>query len=179
VPVNAIPAQPQGTALRRAPALISIKAPALRFPSIAPRRRIIMSAQAAVTTGVRHMLESIARRWRDHRDAVASLREIDRMDSAMAGEIAAEAGLSVADLKEVISHGVGANRLMQRMMDAYGVDVRELAEDGVLRDVSVLCSRCRARGRCAEELEAGTARENAHLFCPNAETFESFGLEPS
>ena len=138
-----------------------------------------MSAQAAVTTGIRHMLESVARRWREHRDAVASLREIDRMDPAMAGEIAAEAGLSIADLKEVISHGAGANRLMQRMMDAYGVDVRELADDGLLRDVSVLCSRCKEKGRCAEELEAGTARENAHLFCPNADTFESFGLDPS
>jgi len=138
-----------------------------------------MSAQTAVTTGVRHMLESVARRWRDHRDAVTSLREIDAMDPAMAAEIATEAGLSVADLREVISHGAGANRLMQRMMDAYGVDVRELADDGLLRDVSVLCSRCKAKGRCAEELEAGTARENAHLFCPNAETFESFGLAAS
>lgn len=138
-----------------------------------------MSAQAAVTTGVRHMLESVARRWRDHRDAVVSLREIERMDPAMAGEIASEAGLTVADLKEVISHGAGANRLMRKMMDAYGVDVGELADDGLLRDIAVLCSRCKARGRCAEELEAGTARENAHLFCPNAETFESFGLAPS
>ena len=137
-----------------------------------------MSAQTAVSTGIRHMLESIARRWRDHRDAVASLREIDGMDPAMASEIAAEAGLSIADLKEVISHGSGANRLMQKMMDAYGVDVHEIAREGVLRDVSVLCARCKVRGRCEEELEAGTARENAHLFCPNAATFESFGLAP-
>ena len=138
-----------------------------------------MSAQHAVTTGVRLLLDGIAQRWRDHRDAVASLREIESMGPAMAGEIAAEAGLSVSDLKEVIAHGAGANRLMQKMMDAYGVDMREIEQDGLLRDVSVLCSRCKAKGRCAEELEAGTARENAHLFCPNAETFESFGLPPS
>ncbi len=138
-----------------------------------------MSAQDTIATGVRHLLDSIAQRWRDHRDAVASLREIEAMDSAMASEIAAEAGLSVAELRDVIVHGAGANRLMQKMMDAYGVDMREIEQDGLLRDVSVLCSRCKAKGRCAEELEAGTARENAHLFCPNAETFESFGLPPS
>lgn len=140
-----------------------------------------MSAQEAVTTGVRQLLESIAQRWRVHRDTVASLREIDGMDPAMAAEIAAEAGLSVADLRDVISHGAGANRLMQRMMEAYGIDVREVGEEapGLLRDLSVLCSRCKDKGRCAAELEAGTARENAHLFCPNADTFETFGLVPS
>lgn len=140
-----------------------------------------MSAQEAVTTGVRQLLESIAERWRVHRDTVASLREIDRMDPAVASEIAAEAGLSISDLRDVISHGAGAKRLMQKMMKAYGIDMREVSEEApaLLRDVSVLCSRCQAKGRCEEELEAGTARENAHLFCPNAETFESFGLDPS
>jgi hypothetical protein len=133
-----------------------------------------MSAQEAVTTGVRQLLENIAQRWRDHRDVIATLREIDGMDPAVASEIAAEAGLSVHELRDVISHGAGANRLMQRMMGAYGIDMREVGEEapGLLPDVSVLCSRCRDKGRCAEELEAGTARENAHQFCPNAETFE-------
>jgi hypothetical protein len=124
------------------------------------------------------MLETIARRWRDHRDAVATLREIAAMDPEVAGEIAAEAGLSISDLRDVITHGAGASQLMRRMMAAYGIDVPEVEHDapGLLRDVAVLCSRCKAKGRCAEELEAGTARENAHLFCPNAGTFETFGL---
>lgn len=140
-----------------------------------------MSAQEAVTTGVRHLLESIAERWRVHRDTVATLREIDGMDPALASEIAAEAGLSISDLRDVISHGAGANRLMQRMMAAYGIDVREVSEEtpGLLRDLAVLCSRCKDKGRCAAELEAGTARENAHLFCPNAETFEGFSHVPN
>lgn len=139
-----------------------------------------MSAQDTVTTGVRHLLESAARRWRNHRDAVATLREIDGLDPAMASEIAAEAGLSVSDLRDVISHGAGANLLMRRMMAAYGIDAGEIEHGaaGMLRDISVLCSRCKAKGRCDDELEAGTAREHAHLFCPNAETFESFGTAP-
>lgn len=123
------------------------------------------------------MLENIARRWRDHRDAAVSLREIDGMDPALAAEIAAEAGLSVRDLRDVISHGAGANRLMRQMMAAYGIDAGEIEHDvpGMMRDIAVLCSRCQAKGRCEEELEAGTARENAHSFCPNADTFETFG----
>ncbi|RST84989.1 hypothetical protein EJC49_18085 [Aquibium carbonis] len=137
-----------------------------------------MPAQAAVTTGVRHLLESIARRWRNHRDAVVSLREIDGMDPALAAEIAAEAGLSVRDLRDVISHGVGANRLMRRMMAAYGIDAGDVDRQapGMLRDIALLCSRCQSKGRCEEELEAGTARENAPGFCPNADTFETFGV---
>jgi hypothetical protein len=64
------------------------------------------------------------------------------------------------------------------MMAAHGIDIHAVEREapGVLRDIAVLCSRCQAKGRCAQELEAGTARENAHLFCPNAETFETFGL---
>lgn len=140
-----------------------------------------MSAQEAVTTGVRHLLESIARRWRNHRDAVVTLREIDCMDPALASEIAAEAGLSVRELRDVISHGVGANRLMRRMMAAYGIDISEIEQDapGMLRDIAVLCSRCKAKGRCEEELAAGTARESARSFCPNADTFETIGPAPN
>ncbi|APH72108.1 DUF6455 family protein [Aquibium oceanicum] len=126
--------------------------------------------------GVRYIVEGIAERWRRHRDAITGLREINSLDPELASEIAAEVGLSVADLRDVIEHGSGADGLMHRMMAAYGIHEQRLEAEvpGVLRDLAILCSRCAAKGRCAHELEAGTARENAPVFCPNAGTFETF-----
>jgi hypothetical protein len=137
-----------------------------------------MSAAASHTHGIRSIFDGIVARWRHHRDAMASLREIEALDPAFADALAGEAGLSVAELKDVIRQGAGADRLMQRMMAVHGIDARTVEHDapGLMRDIAVLCSRCQAKGRCAQELEAGTARENAHLFCPNAETFETFGI---
>ena len=126
--------------------------------------------------GLRHIVEGIAERWRRHRDATAGLREINSLDPELASEIAAEAGLSIEDLRDVIARGSGADGLMHRMMAAYGIHEKQLEAEapGSMRDLAILCSRCQAKGRCANELEAGTARENAHLFCPNADTFETF-----
>lgn len=137
-----------------------------------------MNAQAQSNHGIRHFLHGVAQRWREHRDAARSLREIEALDPALASGIAQEAGLTVADLKEVVAQGSGAERLMERMMAAYCLGPLDLEREapGLLRDVAILCSRCQSKGRCAQELEAGTARENARLFCPNADTFETFGL---
>ncbi len=126
--------------------------------------------------GLGQIVASIAQKWRHHRDSLAGLREISSLDPHLASEIAAEAGLSVADLRDVIANGTGADRLMEQMMAAYGINANDLEAEapGIMRDVATLCSRCQAKGRCAQELETGTARENAHVFCPNAPTFETF-----
>ena len=64
---------------------------------------------------------------------------------------------------------------MHRMMAAFDLDAARLRDSApaVLREIEVLCSRCGAKGRCGRELDAGTATENAHAFCPNSETFEA------
>ena len=141
--------------------------PSFAAAPFTPRWRSMM-------TGLRSAVEGIAVRWRDHRNAMAAIREFANLDPAIAGEIAAEAGVSVRDLGEVVARGSGADRLMQRMIAAFGIgDEITASASGVLRDTAVLCSRCRAKRRCRDELDAGTARNNAHLFCPNAPTFES------
>lgn len=125
-------------------------------------------------SGLRNVVAGLTERWRDHRRSLATQRELASLDPAIAACIAADAGISASDLRDVAARGSGAERLMQRMIAAFGIkeDV-SAASRGVLRDAAILCSRCNTKSRCRDELDAGTARANAHSFCPNAETFET------
>lgn len=121
------------------------------------------------------MLEAMLARWHEHRSTRAAMDELAGCDPETLAEIARDVQVSVDDLREITAKGAGADRLMQRMMAAYGIDMDEMRNEAptMLRDVAVLCSRCSEKGRCARELDAGTAAEHAHEFCPNAETFAS------
>lgn len=121
----------------------------------------------------REVLNLLAQKWQAHRSARAALAELDGLDPSVVGEIAREAGLDVADLRQVVANGAGADRLMYRMLEAWGIDAEMLAREspGFLRDVSISCSLCDEKGRCRRELAAGTAREHAHEFCPNHPSF--------
>jgi hypothetical protein len=114
----------------------------------------------------------IVTKWRDRR---ARLDEIDAADTETLREIAGEFGLSVAEFRETVIQGDGADGLMERMMAEQGLAVEDLRDrmPGVVRDIEIICSRCGAKGRCGRELANGTAAEHAHEFCPNAPTFEA------
>lgn len=121
----------------------------------------------------REVFSRLAEKWQTHRSTRAALAELDGMDPSVVGEIAREAGLDVADLREVVSKGADADKLMYRMMDAFGIDADKLAREApaFLKEVSIACSKCDDKGRCRRELAAGTAREHAAEFCPNEASF--------
>jgi Family of unknown function (DUF6455) len=131
--------------------------------------------------GGSELMRSLMTKWRDYRATLAGLRELESNDPGLLAELAGELGLSASDLREVVAHGAGADRLMHRMMAAYDLDAEKLQDGapGVLREIEILCSRCGAKGRCARELDAGTAAGNAHAFCPNVETFEALAQAPA
>jgi hypothetical protein len=122
----------------------------------------------------RTAFEHLVEKWRDYRAALADLREFEAMEPDMMSAIAAECGLSVTELREVVVHGSGASSLMARMMKAYGLDPEGLRtrDPHTMRGIEGLCSRCLTKGRCRRELNAGTAAGHADDFCPNAFTFE-------
>ena len=121
----------------------------------------------------REVFNRLAEKWQAHRSARAALAELDEMDPSVVGEIARESGLDVADLREVVAKGADADKLMYRMMEAFGLDAEKLAREApaFLKDVSIACSRCDDKGRCRRELAAGTARAHAAEFCPNEASF--------
>lgn len=121
----------------------------------------------------REVFNRLAEKWQMHRSTRAALAELDEMDSSVVGEIAREAGIDVADLREVVAKGADADRLMYRMMEAFGIDTRKLAEEApaFIREISISCSKCGDKSRCRRELAAGTARDHAAEFCPNERSF--------
>jgi len=122
------------------------------------------------------MLDVLVARWRDYQANVAGLREIEACGPEMVAQMAADLGMTQSELEEVVSHGAGADKLMTRMIAAFGLNAEELerTDPAVIRDMSILCSRCETKGRCVHELDAGTAAEHAGEFCPNANTFALF-----
>ncbi|MDP3897826.1 MAG: DUF6455 family protein [Mesorhizobium sp.] len=121
------------------------------------------------------LVQGLLAKWREHRSARAAIDELAACDPEVLAEVSRDIQISVEDLREITAKGAGADRLMARMMAAYGIDADDLRLEApsLLRDVAVLCSKCEAKGRCARELDAGTAAAHAHEFCPNAETFDS------
>jgi hypothetical protein len=121
----------------------------------------------------RNMLMELAEKWRSHRATQAALAELNACDPAVVSEIAREARIDVAELRDIVARGTGSDQLMKRMMDAYGIDFDKVRAEvpNLMRDVAILCSKCDAKGRCRRELDAGTAADHADEFCPNHESF--------
>lgn len=122
----------------------------------------------------RTAFESLVKKWCEYREALAELRELEALEPELLAATAAENGLSVQELREIVVNGSGAPDLMIRMMEAHGLNPETVRRRHplVMRDIEGLCARCTAKGRCRRELDAGTAVEYAEELCPNAYTFE-------
>jgi hypothetical protein len=135
------------------------------------------------------MLGTAIERWREHREQAAALRALAFMGPEQAQILAADLGLDVGELRYVLSKSAGATALLDRMLRARRLDRHEIAmrEPAALREIESMCSRCDNKGRCADELDAGTAVEHASEFCPNAlvmaalsrELGETMGIKPA
>lgn len=101
-------------------------------------------------------------------------RALRQRNSAAADEIARDLGLSSLDLDEIAAGGREAAYLHERMLSAYGIAAERLPAGRAerVRDIAIICSRCREKRRCGHELAKGTARQNAAEFCPNADALE-------
>ena len=77
--------------------------------------------------------------------------------------------------------GAKSELRIDRMMELFSVDRRELARDyaKVLLDAHITCLRCNSKRRCFRELEAGTAAAKAEQFCPNADILFVFANDPA
>lgn len=128
--------------------------------------------------GMNHLIALLKDRmeaWRDARE----LRRLWQTAPDVAIAVAREAGSTPSELQQLAEAGRHAARLKERMLAAYGIkpEILGTAAYGALRQSGITCSHCRAKRRCALELERGTARANATFFCPNASTFDALTAE--
>ena len=100
--------------------------------------------------------------------------ELARLSGSDVAAMAADLGLSEADLRDVLPRATDNTLLMDRMIQARGLDPvtvrRSLA--ALVRDLELTCTRCPDTARCRRELNAGTAAARCHEYCPNADTLD-------
>lgn len=89
--------------------------------------------------------------------------------------IAADSGVSVADLRRLVPLGPQAAALLPHMMEALNLDPAATPLE-VLRDLQRVCSFCKNKAECTCELARGSADTTYVDFCPNAETLRSLQL---
>ena len=126
-----------------------------------------------------NILDRLIEGWRRHRQVQqdrAFLRNAAAFDIE---RLAADVGMGVDELAEIIARGEGAPALSARMMAAHGFDRDDLAahSPSSLREISSMCGRCDHKHRCEVELDAGTAVAHAPAFCPNSELIGMLVLE--
>ena len=93
--------------------------------------------------------------------------------------MAADLGITEADLRDILPRTSDHSLLMDEMMTARGLDpdrVRRLS-GALMRDLELTCSRCGTAARCRSELAVGVADANCHEYCGNAETFDALLAE--
>lgn len=104
----------------------------------------------------------------------ARQQELGRLSHDDLEIMASDLGMSPSDLCDVLPRGSDNTLLMDGMLQARGLDPDEVRRSltPLLRDLELACTRCAATGRCRRELQAGTAAQHAHEFCPNADTID-------
>jgi hypothetical protein len=99
--------------------------------------------------------------------------ELSSMSSSDLQFLAADIGVTVTDLREVVHHVRDHSDLMDKMMLAHGLDPEWVRRAFVgVRDMERTCARCRDSGTCFRELKAGTAGARYHVFCANADAID-------
>ncbi len=86
--------------------------------------------------------------------------------------MAQDVGISASDLRALATHCTGAADLLDRRLEALGVNGEELAHTAPseLRDMQRLCTMCESKGRCARDLAADPSDPVWRQYCPNHET---------
>ena len=100
--------------------------------------------------------------------------ELRALDDKQVGLVAADLGISTEALKDLVSQGPGATRLLYERMRALGIsqgDIDHAALD-VVRDLQTTCAFCNEKGVCDWDLAHRPEDPGWKNYCPNTVTLE-------
>jgi uncharacterized protein YjiS (DUF1127 family) len=116
------------------------------------------------------LISQVLSSWRDWRETRRQRGELAALTPDEMVGIAADCGVSPADLVDAVKSGRhGADELAQ-LAEALGLDFEHLKEAGYFNDMQRLCSECAEKKRCRRALAKGVASLTYETFCPNADT---------
>jgi hypothetical protein len=93
-------------------------------------------------------------------------------------EVSREAALD--DLKSCGVRETSAADLLERRMAALNLDPKEVCEIApqTFRELQQLCSLCKSRGRCLQDLTRTSSSATWKDYCPNVETLMALNALP-
>lgn len=112
--------------------------------------------------------------WLKQRRQLNELMEVEA-ESGELERIAREFGVTRADLDMLVRQGPRGADELPKILAALGIDEAAIrrAEPAMLRDMERVCSVCKHKRQCHQELAAGTAPANYEEYCGNADTFDT------
>ena len=89
--------------------------------------------------------------------------------------IAQDLGMTSDELQDFAARGVHASDEAPKMMEALGLDPKELehSQHAVFIDVLHNCAVCSDKGRCHHDLKTGEAAAHFEEYCLNAHTLNA------
>ena len=99
--------------------------------------------------------------------------ELDRFERNELNRIAADAGISVAELRDLSRKTPGSAALLDRRLAVLGLTETANVQPAVLRDLQRVCTQCKSKGRCSHDLDRDPSDPVWKWYCPNAETLLS------
>ena len=109
--------------------------------------------------------------WLKQRRELNELMEF-AADPGELERVARELNVTPADLERLVRQSLHDE--LPYTLTALGIDEAALrrAEPAILRDMERVCSFCRHKRRCHQELAAGTTATNYVEYCDNADTID-------
>jgi hypothetical protein len=128
-------------------------------------RRNAMSLEASDSFLARTVQAFLA-----HLRSWSARRELDNFDRQEIERIAAELGMTAADLRDLAACGPDAAELLTKWMTALGIsrDDVERTALGLMRDLERTCSCCGHKKQCAADLADRPDDPVWKDYCPNA-----------
>ncbi len=121
------------------------------------------------------VFKSVARWMRNYREAFSTAGQLAKCDPDEVAKIARDLQIAPRDLVRLSGKGPGAAQLLLRMLEALGVDPKNLGVEkpAVMRDLQRLCITCGYKQTCERDLAKGMAAERYEDYCPNAYTLDA------
>jgi hypothetical protein len=120
-------------------------------------------------------LAAAIRRWRL---SWGRAYELNPLSQDQREALARDIGLSHVALKVLMAQGPEAAAELPRLMYALGLAPERTADKypAVMRDMSTVCSGCKLKRRCRNDIDCGLAPV-VQRYCPNTQTIKALHRE--
>src|SRR4051812_1515792 len=126
-----------------------------------------MQHAAAQTLGPRGRLE---RWWRNWRARDAARQELACCGRDEITHIALDVGVSPSELQTLAGRWPDSASLLERRLDALGLEQIADSEPQVLHDLQRVCGQCTSERRCERDLNVDLPATDWRDHCPNVAT---------